>query len=223
MSTSCFTMGQGPQVWFTMTCKEKLKILEKVACCYRLWAYTSSLIKMQETTWILPTSPAQICVKTLSQVLAFRGGYTELYKGRIQTSLKGGWVLVYLQSDSTHQTWIQWVFSFRSHLRCRVVFNLPSMHVKLAHLPNCISVQAPWKSAWNQPLLSHPITNTINPKFLYKGKSNFRSSKCRLGREDWGSCLPFPVYQFVTFKDKKSSTDVLTLEMTSLIGLSLHQ
>lgn len=120
-------------------------------------------------------------------------GYTELYKGCIQTSLKGGWVLVYLQSDSTHQTWIQWVFSFRSHLKCHMVFNLPSMHVKLAswlaHLPNCISVQAPWKSAWNQPVLSHPITNTIDPKFLYKGKSNFRSSKCRLGREDWGSCL----------------------------------
>jgi hypothetical protein len=37
-------------------------------------------------------SPAQLCVKTLSQVLALRVGYTELYKGRIQTSLKGGWI-----------------------------------------------------------------------------------------------------------------------------------
>jgi hypothetical protein len=37
-------------------------------------------------------SRTNMCVKTFSQVLALRVGYTELYKGRIQTSLKGGWV-----------------------------------------------------------------------------------------------------------------------------------
>jgi hypothetical protein len=87
------------------------------------------------------------CVKTLSQVLALRVGYTEPYKGPIQTSLKGGWVAglppIRFNPSNLDTTGL----FFPSHLRCAMVFNLPSMHVKLAswlaHLPNCISVQVP--------------------------------------------------------------------------------
>jgi hypothetical protein len=102
-------------------------------------------------------SPAQICVKTLSQVLALRVGYTELYKGRIQTNLKGGWVAglppirinpsnldtMGLFFSISSQVWYDLQFAFNACQTCKLVgtssqtvlvYKLPESQHGISHI-----------------------------------------------------------------------------------------